>query len=59
MRNMTIAGIIIVLLGLFLFMAGGAMTNDDPGVERSHLTFIVLGFVLVIAGGVVLAIGIL
>lgn len=56
---MTIAGIIIVIFGLFLFMAGGAMTNDDPGVERSHLAFIVIGFVLVIIGGVVLAMGIL
>ncbi|MBI1908501.1 hypothetical protein HYS28_03780 [Candidatus Uhrbacteria bacterium] len=49
---MIILGIILVVLGLLLFMAGGAMSNDNPGVERPHLVLVGLGFVLVIVGGV-------
>ena len=51
---MIILGIILVLLGLMLFMGGGAMSNDSPGIEPKHAALMIVGFVLVIGGGIML-----
>lgn len=51
---MIILGIVIVLLGLTLFITGGVLSNDNPGVEPKHLMLMMVGFVLVIAGGIML-----
>lgn len=53
-----ILGIIFIVVGLVLFMIGGALTNDNPGVERPHAILMLLGFVGVIAGLVALAVDI-
>ncbi len=50
---MLIIGIVLVVLGLVLFMVGGALTNNDPGVEKRHLTIIATGFLLILIGGVI------
>ncbi len=50
---MLIFGIIITLIGLFTFMTGGALSNDNPGIEKRHMILFVVGFVLTITGGIV------
>lgn len=52
---MIIAGIILIVFGLLVFMTGGALTNDNPGIERTHLALMGGGFVLVIVGAVLIA----
>lgn len=52
---MIIAGITLIVFGLLVFMTGGALTNDNPGVERTHLALMGGGFVLVIVGAVMIA----
>lgn len=45
-----ILGIILIVAGLVIFMVGGALTNDNPGIEKSHAVMMALGFVAVISG---------
>lgn len=56
---MLIIGIILVVLGLVVFMIGGALTNDAPGVERNHLMLIITGFALILVGGILAAYAVL
>ncbi len=51
---MIILGIILVLVGLMLFMTGGALSNDNPGIEPKHAALMIVGFVLIIGGGIML-----
>lgn len=53
-----ILGIILVVVGLLVFMTGGALTNDNPGVEKPHAILMGVGFLAVIAGLVALAVAI-
>lgn len=47
---MIVIGIIAAVLGLILFMVGGALMNNAPGVERNHSILMMLGFVLLMVG---------
>lgn len=53
---MIIIGIVSAILGLVLFMIGGVLTNDSPGIERSHALFMGFGFLLLMVG-LVLTVG--
>lgn len=45
-----VIGIIFAVLGLVMFMVGGALMNNAPGVEKSHAAIFALGFVLLMVG---------
>ncbi len=49
---MIILGIILGLLGLTLFITGGVLSNDSPGVEPKHLALMLVGVVLILTGGI-------
>lgn len=53
-----ILGIILIVVGLMLFMIGGALTNDNPGIEKPHAILMGVGFVSVIGGLMALAVSI-
>lgn len=50
--NMIILGIILGLLGLTLFITGGVLSNDSPGIEPKHLALMLVGVVLILTGGI-------
>lgn len=47
---MMIIGIIAAVVGLALFMVGGALMNDAPGIQKNHAVVFALGFGLLILG---------
>ncbi len=47
---MMIIGIIVAILGLALFMVGGALMNNTPGIQKSHAVVFGLGFAFLIVG---------
>ncbi len=51
---MIIAGILLLLLGLGLFIGAGVKLDDSPGVEKSHLLTMLAGLVSIIIGGIML-----
>lgn len=53
-----IIGIVLIVVGLVLFMVGGALTNDNPGIEKPHAILMAVGFLAVIGGLVSLALSI-
>lgn len=51
---MIIAGIILILFGLGLFIGTGMKLDDSPGLEKSHLYTMLAGLAAIIIGGIML-----
>lgn len=51
---MIIAGILLLLLGLGLFIGAGIKLDDEPGLERNTVVVMMLGLLSIIAGGILL-----
>lgn len=47
---MMLIGIIVAILGLALFLVGGALMNNAPGIQKSHAVVFGLGFACLIVG---------
>ncbi len=51
---MIIAGIILLLLGLGLFIGTGIQLDDTPGLERNHVIAMGAGLLSILIGGILL-----
>lgn len=51
---MIIAGILLLLLGLGLFISAGIKLDDEPGLEQKTVAVMALGLISIIAGGIML-----
>jgi len=52
--HMIIAGIILLILGLGLFIGAGIKLDDSPGIEKSHLFTMLAGLAAILIGGIML-----